>query len=249
MSNNKFSLPVYTKLVYGDIYNNLNILNKRDSMLSVNLRSFFQYSKLVDASLRDVKLNQKLLQLGIVFGNQIETTAGCIGAYGQYDVLDVNDLQISRCQEKYEKIYPCLRFFNKDATKIEVQQKYDIVLCFMLLQELPQISKAKVINNALNAVKPGGEVVFIDYHHPYHWHPLSYLVRMYNRIHNPFVEKLWDIDIASYAKQKYDFVWRKSLYFGGMFQRLVAVRKVNPLDDGLEDISTAKSDELFTSEF
>lgn len=242
------NLPAYSRIIYGDIYNNLDKSTAMDSRLSANLRTFFQYDKLVEAALHGIKINQSILQLGLVFGDEIDQVAQRVGAYGQYDIFDINGLQISRNKEKYGMIYPALNILEQDATNFQVETPYDTVLCFMLLQELPSASKAKVINNALKAVKPGGSVVFIDYHAPSYWHPLRYVVRMYNRLHHPFAEKLWDRGIETYAKDKTDFIWRKSLYFGGMFQRLVATRKTSPLEQTFA-AEQNPTDEFFLPEF
>ena len=232
MENNQTTeIPTYSRVVYGDLYNNLDKSMANDSLFSANLRTFFQYDKLVEASLLPVKINQSVLQMGLVFGNQIDAVARRVGAYGQYDILDINGLQVSRCQEKYGNIYPALKIFKQDATTIDIKEQYDTVICFMLLQELPPASKAKVINKALSAVKPGGSVVFIDWHQPLFWHPLRYVVRMYNRLRHPFAEKLWDRDIQTFAKNKTAFTWRKSTYFGRMFQRLIVTRKVAPIQE------------------
>lgn len=241
-------LPAYSRVIYGDIYNDLDKSNALDSNWSASLRTFFQYHKLVDAALRNVRMNQSVLQLGLVFGDEIDQVAQRVGAYGQYDILDINGLQVSRNQEKYGNIYPALKFFKQDAAAIDIKKEYDTVLCFLLLQELPSAAKSKVINNALAAVKPGGSVVFIDYHNPGFWHPLRYVVRMYNRLRHPFVEKLWDRDIDTYARNKTEFVWRKSLYFGGMFQKLVATRKTSPLEEALI-AEPAVENEFFLPDF
>ena len=243
------TLPAYSSLIYGDIYNNLQKSIARDSNWSANLRTFFQYNKLVNAVLNEIRMNQSLLQLGLVFGNLIDLVAQRIGAYGQYDILDINGLQISRCQEKYGSIYPAMKIFEQNAAKIDIKNQYDVVLCFMLLQELPPATKAKVINNALNAVKPGGFVIFVDYHKPNPWHPLRYFVRMYNRLRNPFVEKLWDRDIDTFAKNKSQFLWRKSLYFGGMFQKVVATKKTSPIDEILAMQAKSKENDFFLPDF
>ncbi|MBE6445430.1 MAG: class I SAM-dependent methyltransferase [Alphaproteobacteria bacterium] len=246
--DNNSKIPPYSGVIYGDIYSDIDKSNSFDGKLFCNLRTFFQYDRLVNAALHGVKINQSVLQLGLVFGDQIDQTAQRVGAYGQYDILDVNGLQVSRNKEKYGHIYPAMNIFQQDASKIEIEEQYDTVLCFMLLQELPPATKAKVINNALRAVKPGGEVVFIDYHKPLFWHPLRYLVRMYNRLKNPFAEKLWDRSIESYANHRTNFTWRKSTYFGRMFQRLVATKKVSPLEVAFATDSN-KKEEAFLPDF
>ena len=245
-SNNQ--LPAYAQVVYGDLYNDLDKSTARDSSLSANLRTFFQYDKLVEASLLPIKINQNVLQLGLVFGNQIDSVACRVGSYGQYDILDINGLQVSRCQEKYGNIYPALKIFKQDAASINIKGQYDTVICFMLLQELPPATKAKIINNALAAVKPGGCVVFIDWHRPMFWHPLRYLVRMYNRMKHPFVEKLWDRDIETFAENKTSFIWHKSTYFGCMFQRVIATRKKTPLQE-IIDADHHQENEAYLPDF
>lgn len=233
MKNNK-KLPAYTTKVYGDIYNSLERSSELDTRFSANLRSFFQYGRLVSSALHGISQNQTVLQLGQVFGYQIDEVAQLIGAYGQYDLIDINPFQVARNQEKYGHIYPCLNIFREDAATMKFENKYDVVLCFMLLQEVPSATKSKIINNALRAAKPGGKVIFIDYHNPCAWHPLRYWVRMYNRLYHPFAEKLWDRGIENYAQNRPNFLWRKSTYFGGMFQRLVATKKSSPIEQAIE---------------
>ena len=250
MKNNKSKseLPAYVSMVYEDVYNNIERCQELDSKFSAKLRTFFQYDKLISATLAGITQNQTVLQLGQVFGYEIDEVAQIIGAYGKYDVIDINPFQVARNQEKYGHIYPCLKIFKQDASTMNIEGEYDVVICFMLLQELPSATKSKVINNALRAVKPGGQVIFVDYHKPYPWHPLRYWVRMYNRIKHPFAEKLWDKGIETYANKKSAFIWRKSTYFGGMFQRLIATKKSNPIEEALE-FETKKSEDLSLYKF
>ncbi len=248
-STEKESLPAYSDFLYGDVYNNLERSTFMDTKLSANLRTFFQYNTLVSSLLKNIKKDQKILQMGLVFGNEMDLVAQAIGAYGQYDIIDINPLQISRNQEKYGDIYPAMKIFRQDAATFKSTIKYDVVICFMLLQELPPVTKGKVINNALEALKDGGSVVFIDYHRPVFWHPLRYFVRMYNRLKHPFVEKLWDKEIDTYAKNKTKYSWLKSVFFGGMFQKVVATKKGNPLAEIIAAEETPKEEDFFLPDF
>ena len=119
------NLPAYTKVVYEDVYNKLSCSISRDTQLSANLRSFFQYNRLVDAVLKNIKINQKVLQLGLTFGDQIDRVASVVGAYGQLDVFDINKLQVARNKEKYGNIYPSLKIFCQDASTINIKEEYD----------------------------------------------------------------------------------------------------------------------------
>lgn len=244
MSKDIKSLPKYISLVYGDIYNDIERCNSLDTRLSSNLRTFFQYGKLVSSTLHGIKQNSSVLQLGQVFGYEIDEVAQRVGAYGKYDVIDVNPFQVARNQEKYGHIYPCLNIYKQDAATLDIDSEYDSVICFMLLQEVPSTTKSKIINNALRAVKPGGQVIFVDYHNPQVFHPLRYWVRMYNRLYHPFAEKLWDKGIETYASKRTGFTWRKSTYFGGMFQRLVATKKTGLIEQVLKEDNQSKSFDL-----
>ncbi len=226
----KLALPPYLNFIYGHIYRRPEKCVLLDSNLLCNLKAFFQYKKLSATTTKEIKRSQAVLQMGLTFGNQIDETAMAIGSYGQYDIIDINQNEVTRAIEKYWQIYKNLKIFKQDARTMKATASYDVVICFMLLSQVPSASKYQIVNNALKMVKPGGKVVFIDWHNPLYWHPLRYLVRMYNRLYHPFVERLWDRDIETYAtnKMRGQFSWLKSTYFGRMFQKTVAIRKEDP---------------------
>jgi len=219
----KTSIPFYSSFLYGDLYNSISETRKRDSVFQANIRRFGQSKKLIEAVTKELRLHNRVLQMGVTFGDEIECVAEKLGAYGELDVIDVNPLQIK--QKKSIMPLNWVHFFEKDAAAFKTEEPYDAVICYFLLSELPIVSKTKVVNAALNAVREGGVVIFVDMHNPVFWHPLRYLVRMYNRLYHPFAEKLWDRDIDTFARNRMDFTWRKSTYFGRMFQKVTAVRK------------------------
>lgn len=241
-------VPAYTSLIYGDIYNNLENSSKLDSVSSARKRTFFQYQKLINSMLREIKMNQSVLQMGLTFGDEIDQVAQRIGAYGQFDVIDVNALQVARNKEKYGNIYPAMNIWNYDAAEFKFEKKYDAVICFFLLSELPPVTKGKVVNNALRAVKESGSAIFVDWHNPLSWHPLRYLARMHNRLYHPFAEKLWDREIDTFAERKTEYLWRKSTYFGRMFQKVVATRKENPVKQA-EEMAPVEEEGYFLPDF
>ena len=198
-------LPAYSNIIYGNLYNDLERCKTYDTNWSAKIRSLGQYDRLVNSIFKDIKPGQSVLQLGATLGSQIDETFKKIGAYTKYDIIDINKNQIARCEKKYPKdIYPSISFIHSDATSYK-GEKADVVLCFMILQELPVVSKKKLVDNALSSVKDGGSVIFVDWHNPIVWHPLRYIARMFNRLYNPFVEKLWDRDIETFADDRADF--------------------------------------------
>ena len=41
----------------------------------------------------------------------------------------------------------------------------------------------------------------------------------------PFAKSLWHADIADFASTRDDFAWSKQTYFGGLYQKTVALRR------------------------
>ncbi len=240
----KNNLPAYLDFIYGYLYKDPVKLVSVDNDFVCGFKTLFQYRKLVNSVANELKMNQSVLQLGVTFGSQIDEIAMAVGAYGQYDIVDINQHQVSRVTEKYWKVYPSLKIFRQDASQLKLSGNYDAVICFMLLSEVPSATKAKIVNNALKMVKPGGKVIFADWHKPLWYHPLRYVVRMYNRLYHPFVERLWDRDIETYADPEVrgKFIWRKNTYFGRMFQKTIATKK-----DDLNNTSVNTKDDV--SEF
>ncbi len=101
---------------------------------------------------------------------------------------------------------------------------YDSVNCYFLLHEIPSAWKGAVVDALLASVKPGGKVVFVDYHKPRWWHPLKWLMAAVFDLLEPFAGELWRHEIAEYASRPEGFAWRKETYFGGLYQKVVAER-------------------------
>ena len=95
----------------------------------------------------------------------------------------------------------------------------------MLLHEMPYPSKLKLINLLLSSMAPGGKVIFIDYHKMTWWNPLRWILKPFNRLYQPFAENMWDTEIKDFVSGRGQFEWKKSTYFGKMYQKVVVKRK------------------------
>lgn len=217
-------LPSYVKAIYGWLYCNWQVSRFFDQVWLLKLLTWGNYNKLQTSLLKEIAPKSKVLQIGATFGDQMEKTAEKIGFDGKYDLVDVCGTQLRRCEEKYKYLFPNMRFLRQNGTSA-LEEKYDVVICYNLLHELPILSKIKVVDNALNSLTDKGKVVFVDYHNPSFWHPLRYVVRMFNRLYQPFAEKMWDREIHSYASKTRGFTWKKTTFFGGFYQKAVAVKK------------------------
>ena len=222
-SSKVVKVPAYVHEVYGKIYENEKVSRFLDDERIASIMTWGQQNKMVNDLVKEISTNSTVLQLGCTFGRQIEAVAEKVGAYGKYVVVDVCAKQIERCRSK--AIYQKINFQSQDASKA-FSEKYDTVICYMLLHELPPTTRAKVINNALNSVDEGGKVIFIDCHKPSKWNLLRFLIKPFNRLYQPFTESLWNHNIESYAEYKEHFVWRKKTYFGRLYQKTVAIRQI-----------------------
>ena len=99
------------------------------------------------------------------------------------------------------------------------------VCCYFLMHELPDDYKRGVTAVLLNSVRPGGKVVFVDYHKPHWAHPLKIVTSLIFDTLEPYAKGLWREEIAAFAGNDARFAWQKETYFGGLYQKVVATRE------------------------
>jgi|TARA_B100000315_G_C14410392_1_gene510739 SAM-dependent methyltransferase len=136
-------------------------------------------------------------------------------------VVDVTPIQVASCQRKLRKFsHITVRLAD---SKYPAAKQYDVVCCYFLLHELPIDYKQMVVNALLASVRPGGKAVFVDYHKPHWAHPIKPITSLVFDTLEPFAKQLWRHEIADFADRAEAFSWKKDTYFGGLFQRVVAV--------------------------
>lgn len=223
-TTSEVKLPAYIKEIYPRLYEDAEISQNFDDNRFWTLVTLGYNNKLANSLCDEIGYQNSVLQIGATFGKQIEKVAMKTGPYGLYDIIDVSKTQVERCRNKYIYRYPAVNFIHADAA-VGISGKYDVVVCYMLLHEVPDPTKRKIVNNVLGALKTGGKAVFIDYHNPSKMNPLRYFVRIFNRLYQPFAESLWKNDIKDFAENAKEYSWKKTLFFGCMYQKLVVKRK------------------------
>jgi ubiquinone/menaquinone biosynthesis C-methylase UbiE len=179
--------------------------------------------RLERALLAELRPGQRVLQPACVYGDLSPGIAAYLGPQGRLDVSDVSPLQVENCRRKL-RTFPNATVRVWDAAEPR-SGVYDVVCSFFLLHEMPDLYKRRVIDALLKAVRPGGKVVFIDYHEPHRAHPLKGLMSLIFNLLEPFAKSLWENDIESFASSAVDFVWSKQTYFGGLYQKTIARRR------------------------
>jgi ubiquinone/menaquinone biosynthesis C-methylase UbiE len=96
---------------------------------------------------------------------------------------------------------------------------YDRALLFFLLHEQPEAARRRTLAEAIRVVRPGGEIVILDYHRPYSWHPLYWPMQLILRTLEPFALDLWRRDIQEWLPPGVHCASiEKRTLFGGLYQ-------------------------------
>jgi len=224
LSSKDFPMPIYHTAIYPRLYKDEKWFKFFSKKWVGNLLSLYTRGSLISSCLEEIPIKSKVLQMGVSFGGEIQSVAEQIGFKGSLDVIDINNAQLTFAREHLGDEYPQVHFYHYNAEE-PLPEKYDVIICFMLLHEVPIVSKMHIVNNALNGIKEGGKVIFVDYGRPNMLHPLAYVIRMFNRLYQPFAEKMWDREIASYAEKDLDYNWKKQRFLGGLYQTVVVTKK------------------------
>ncbi len=222
-------IPAYLKDDYWWAYLHPASIAVFDHTPVVSAILWGQYGRLKQAALAEIEPGQTVLQAACVYGDLSPRLAAAVGPTGRLDVIDVAPLQVENCRRKLQGT-ACASVRLADAAD-PGDGLYDRVVCFFLMHELPSAWKRRVVDSLLDRVRPGGQAVFIDYHRPHAWHPLKPVTALVFRLLEPFAREMWDIEIRDCASAPRLFTWRKETLFGGLFQKVVARRKLAPVAD------------------
>lgn len=220
--------PIYLKFV-NTIYQNDKLCNLFDKDWFLQIITFGNRKKLIQALLREIEQNQTVLQVGATFGSQIEKVAKKVGYYGNYDLIEVSQKQFDRAIDKYKGIQHNMNFSNQNGLA-KIEKKYDVSISFMMLHELPPFTRREMINQIISTTKESGRAIFVDYHKPKNT-VLRWLFKIFNRVYQPFVENFWEEDIQEMTKGNNEFSWHKYTIMNDCYQIVVADRIHSVLKD------------------
>ena len=209
-----------------DIYHwaYLNPRNVRwlDHEFVVRLILWEQHAKLRRAAFAEIEPGQQVLQSTCVYGKFLPMLADLIGPEGHLDLVDIAEVQLKSAQQKLTG-FSNVTLHHADAMDLD-DKPYDSVICYFLLHEIPEHHKRAATNVLLSKVRPGGKLIFIDYHKPHWAHPLKAITSFVFDTLEPFAKGMWRNEIRDFADQPEKFTWRKETLFGDLFQKVVATR-------------------------
>lgn len=216
-------LPEYLTKTYTWAYVNPSNVELLDHGIVVETILWGNGTRLMNWAFKEFSPGQQIMQPACVYGPFSRRLAEVVGPEGYLEVRDIQTVQIEHTRPKVAGLKQ-VSLKVADASE-PVGRMFDGVCCFFLLHEVPDDWKERVVDSMLACVPPGGKVVFVDYHNPSNFHPLKLIMLAVNKFLEPYTEGLYAREIREFASRQADFTWTKETCFGGLYQKVVAVRK------------------------
>jgi ubiquinone/menaquinone biosynthesis C-methylase UbiE len=193
----------------------------------VNLILWGNFGRLRDAALECLgdSIAGRTLQVACVYGDLTQRLVERLGEDSWLDVVDILPVQLENLARKLgPEARTTLELSDSADLKVEDGQ-YDQVLVFFLLHEQPVETRKKTVSEALRVTKPGGRVLFVDYHRPHIANPMRLVMNPVLRLLEPFALDLWRDEISAWLPDDASgFSVRKQTFFGGLYQMTEVTR-------------------------
>jgi SAM-dependent methyltransferase len=216
-------IPAYLREVYAWAYLNPRSVRLLDQRVVAAAILWGNYRRLSDAAIGEFAPGMRVLQPACAYGDVSPRLARALGPSGTLEMADVAPVQLRNVRPKLAG-FPTARLAHRDAADTP-RARFDAVNCFFLIHEIPDAHRKRVVDALLDAVVPGGKVVFVDYHRPHGWHPLKPVMSVvFDRL-EPFAKGVWHQEIREMARGAERFAWSKRTYFGGLYQKVTATAR------------------------
>ena len=220
------AVPAYLNETYWWAYVHPNAVRFFERQWLVNLILWGNFAKLRDAALDELgrSLPGKTLQVACVYGDFTPRVADRLGSEGSLDVVDVLPIQLANLRRKLPAAAQ-VNLVNRDASDLGLADgSYDRAILFFLLHEMPLEVRRGTLSEAIRVLKPGRELVIVDYHRPEKWHPLRSVMKWILRNFEPFAMDLWGHEVAEWLPTEGVAAIRKETFYGGLYQKLVITK-------------------------
>lgn len=220
-------IPEYLQETYWWAYLHPSAVALFERQWLVNLILWGNFSRLRDAALDEVgtKFEGENLQVACVYGDFSRQAASRLTRESRLDIVDVAPVQLENVKKK---VAPFANVFlhHEDSADLSFEDdSFDNVILFFLLHEQPEEVRKRTVREALRVVRPGGKVVFVDYHNPRRINPFRYVMIPILHFLEPFALDLWKREISDWVPNKDQ---PKSIYkqtfFGSLYQKVVIVK-------------------------
>lgn len=224
---NGLPVPRYLQDTYWWAYTHPNAVKVFERQWLVNLILWGNFARLRDAALDEMgpRIGGKVLQVAAVYGDFSQRLLDRLAPGASLDIIDIAPVQI---QNLHSKLAPNvqLNVARQDSTQLQYPDaSFDSVVVFFLLHEQPTEARCQTIAQALRVTRPGGKVIFVDYHKPAAWSPWRYLMVPVLTLLEPFAMDVWRQEITAWLPAGITpSRVEKRTYFGGLYQKVVVER-------------------------
>ncbi|OSM04871.1 putative type 11 methyltransferase [Magnetofaba australis IT-1] len=221
-------IPDYLQETYWWAYVDPRAVTFFERQWLVNLILWGNFTRLRDLALAVMAphMDGRSLQIACVYGDFTQRLLAMLPDSGALDVIDVAPVQLRNLRQKLGATPENLTIRQQDSTQLGYADGVmDNTLLFFLLHEQPEATRKQTIAEALRVTKPGGRVVFVDYHLPRPWHPLRYFMRPLLAWLEPFALDMWRHEIVDWIPADLQPARvTKQTFFGGLYQLVVCER-------------------------
>ncbi len=191
----------------------------------VNLILWGNMSRLTGAVLEEMDCDDgsSVLQVACVYGGFSNLLATHIKhGTSRLAIVDIAPIQLGNVRKKLNH-HDNIDLHHQDSSALHFTDGcFDRTVVFFLLHEQPEDVRRKTIAEAIRVTRPGGKLVFVDYHGPKRSNPLRYLMRPVLHWLEPFALDLWRTELPDYLPDhiRPEQV-RSQFYCGGLYQKVV----------------------------
>lgn len=219
------SIPAYLQDTYSWAYLHPRSIWLFEREWVVNLILWGKMKRLTQSVLDEIDPSQagSTLQVACVYGAFSNRLARHLGGAGsELHIVDVAPIQIRNARKKLVK-EKNVRFHTQDSSALQFRAGFfSQTVVFFLLHEQPAEVRRHTIAEAIRVTRPGGKVVFVDYHAPHRLNPLRYVMRPVLRTLEPFALDLWQDSLLTMLPDDFSAARvEQSYYGGGLYQKLV----------------------------
>ena len=217
------AVPGYLEQTYWWAYVHPKAVYVFERQWLVNLILWGNFSRLRDAALDTLgsSLPGRTLQIACVYGNLTARLRDRLLPDSELDIVDILPVQLNNLARKLPADNR-VGLINADSANLPMPSaSYDRALLFFLLHEMPEDVRRDTLAEALRMIKPGGQLVIVDYHRPSTLNPLHWPMQGILRTLEPYAMDLWRNPIETWLPKDIPIrEIQKSTSFGGLYQLL-----------------------------
>jgi ubiquinone/menaquinone biosynthesis C-methylase UbiE len=217
-------IPDYLEETYWWAYLHPKALKFFEREWMVNLILWGNMNRLTQAVIGDLDVSgsSRVLQVACVYGDFSNKLARHLDQSGsRLEIVDVAQIQIDNVREKLRDNDNVI-LHHQDSTAMSLPDgSFEETVVFFLLHEQPEEARRKTIAEAIRVTKPGGRIVFVDYHGPKKSNPMRYVMKPILTWLEPFAMDLWREELPAFMPEGIDPEQLDSkFYFGGLYQKV-----------------------------